>query len=85
MTGLNTNFGILKKKVFHKRKTEHVFLIIDMWPWNMDSPLSDDPNGEHYDFNALMNDQVKPMKKFLFQLKKNFFFFFVFLESINAC
>ncbi len=42
-----------------------------MWPWNMDSPLSDDPNGEHYDFNALMNDQVK----FLFQLNKNLFFF----------
>jgi hypothetical protein len=29
----------------------------DIWPWNMDSPLSDDPNGEHYDFNALINDQ----------------------------
>ncbi|CAF0734863.1 unnamed protein product [Rotaria sp. Silwood1] len=29
----------------------------DIWPWNMDSPLSDDPNGENYDFNALINDQ----------------------------
>ncbi|CAF0797647.1 unnamed protein product [Adineta steineri] len=29
----------------------------DIWPWSMDSPLSDDPNGEHYDINALMNEQ----------------------------
>jgi hypothetical protein len=29
----------------------------DIWPWNMDSPLSDDPNCEHYDLNALINDQ----------------------------
>jgi hypothetical protein len=29
----------------------------DIWPWNMDSPLSDDPNSDHYDFNALINDQ----------------------------
>ncbi len=32
----------------------------------MDSPLSDDPNGEHYDFNALINDQVKIIKNFYF-------------------
>ncbi len=35
----------------------------------MDSPLSDDPNGEHYDFNALINDQVKNRFE-----KKQFFF-----------
>ncbi|CAF2473660.1 unnamed protein product [Rotaria sp. Silwood2] len=29
----------------------------DIWPWTMDSPLSDDPNGENYDLNALINDQ----------------------------
>ncbi|CAF0774413.1 unnamed protein product [Rotaria sordida] len=29
----------------------------DIWPWNIDSPLSDDPNGENYDLNALINDQ----------------------------
>ncbi|UJR33786.1 hypothetical protein I4U23_021212 [Adineta vaga] len=29
----------------------------DIWPWTMDSPLSDDPNGEHYDINALINEQ----------------------------
>ncbi len=25
----------------------------------MDSPLSDDPNGEHYDINALINEHVR--------------------------
>ncbi|CAF3925315.1 unnamed protein product [Rotaria magnacalcarata] len=33
----------------------------DMWPWNMDSPLSDDPNAENYDLNALINDQNQLM------------------------
>ncbi|CAF4773930.1 unnamed protein product, partial [Rotaria magnacalcarata] len=32
-----------------------------MWPWNMDSPLSDDPNAENYDLNALINDQNQLM------------------------
>ncbi|CAF4014403.1 unnamed protein product, partial [Rotaria magnacalcarata] len=33
----------------------------DMWPWNMDSPLSDDPSAENYDLNALINDQNQLM------------------------
>jgi len=37
----------------------------------MDSPLSDDPNGEHYDLNALINDQVKTKnEKLLFRLNQ---------------
>lgn len=32
---------------------------IDVWPWNMESPLSDDPNNENYDLNAFINDQVR--------------------------
>jgi len=28
----------------------------------MDSPLSDDPNNESYDLNALINDQVNWFK-----------------------
>ena len=44
----------------------HEFLKIDIWPWNMDSPLSDDPNGEHYDLNALINDHVKINENLLF-------------------
>ncbi len=35
----------------------------------MDSPLSDDPNGEHYDFNALINDQVKILAQHFFSIK----------------
>ncbi|CAM4856037.1 unnamed protein product [Rotaria socialis] len=33
----------------------------DRWPWNMDSPLSDDPNAENYDLHALINDQNQLM------------------------
>ena len=31
---------------------------LDPWPWDLDSPLSDDPSGEHYDFNSFINDEV---------------------------
>jgi hypothetical protein len=40
----------------------------------MDSPLSDDPNCEHYDLNALINDQVKKKQgKTFVSTKSNFF------------
>jgi hypothetical protein len=71
VTGLHNNFGI---EILNIRRTGvYVFLLIDIWPWNMDSPLSDDPNGEHYDLNALINDKVKIEDKNLFLIEKIFF------------
>jgi hypothetical protein len=62
--GLNNNFGI--KTFLIQNKIEYLLLIIDIWPWNMDSPLSDDPNNEQYDLHAFINDQVKIKISFLF-------------------
>jgi hypothetical protein len=68
--GLNNNFG--RKNIYDiLNKSECLLLIIDIWPWSMDSPLSDDPNGEHYDLNALINDQVRQI---FISIKSNFGF-----------
>ncbi|CAF0747226.1 unnamed protein product [Adineta ricciae] len=34
---------------------------LNIWPWVTDSPLSDDPNGEHYDITALIDEQDSMM------------------------
>ena len=82
MTGLNNNFGRRFKKKTFPGYCKSVLFIIDIWPWNMDSPLSDDPNGEHYDLNAFINNQVKNrMKKLLLLIESNF----RILGSIDAC
>jgi hypothetical protein len=61
--GLNNNFG--RKNIYDiLNKSECLLLIIDIWPWSMDSPLSDD-------LNALINDQVRQI---FISIKSNFGF-----------